>query len=88
MPETSAEIVLELFADLYTSNRPEVADRLLASNFVNHEAATERSPGPQGAKETAAWLHETFSDLRFDIEDVISDGDKVAVRLTMRCTTA
>jgi predicted ester cyclase len=83
MPETSADIVLELFADLYTSNRPEAADRLLASNFMNHEAAAERSPGPQGAKETAAWLHAAFSDLRFDIEDIISDGEKVVVRLTM-----
>ena len=83
MSETSADIILELFADLYTDNRPEAADRLLASNFVNHEAAAERSPGPQGAKETAAWLHATFSDLRFDIEDVISDGEKVVVRLTM-----
>jgi predicted ester cyclase len=83
MPETPADIVRELFADLYTGNQPEAADRLLASNFVNHEAAAERSPGPQGAKETAAWLHAAFSELRFDIEDVISEGEKVVVRLMM-----
>jgi predicted ester cyclase len=83
MPDTPEDVVLALFADLYTGNEPEAADRLLAANFVNHEAAAERSPGPQGAKETAAWLHATFSDLRFDIEDVISDGASVVVRLTM-----
>jgi predicted ester cyclase len=75
--------VAALFAELYTANKPEAADRLLASHFINHEEAAERSPGPRGAKETAAWLHATFSDLRFDIEDVISDGASVVVRLTM-----
>ena len=83
MPDTPESVVLALFADLYTGNEPEAADRLLAANFVNHEGAAERSPGPQGAKETATWLHATFSDLRFDIDEVISDGASVVVRLTM-----
>jgi steroid delta-isomerase-like uncharacterized protein len=83
MPDTPADVVLALFADLYSRNDPEAADRLLAADFVNHEAAAERSAGPQGAKETAAWLHESFSDLRFEIEDVICDGESVVVRLTM-----
>ena len=83
MPDTPADVVLRLFEDLYTRNESEAADRLLASNFVNHEAAAERSSGPQGAKETAAWLHATFSDLRFDIEDVISDGKSVVVMVVM-----
>jgi predicted ester cyclase len=83
MPHAPEAVVRALFSDLYTRNEAEAADRLLASDFVNHEGAAERSPGPQGAKETAAWLHASFSDLRFDIEDVISDGDSVVVRLTM-----
>src|SRR3712207_3890590 len=76
-------VVLALFAELYGRNEPQAADRLLAADFVNHEAAAERSPGAQGAKETAAWLHAAFSDLRFEIEDVISDGTSVVVRLMM-----
>ena len=61
-------------------NRAEAADRLLAANLTD-EAAAEHSPGPRGAKVAA--LHATFSDLRFDIEDVICDGASVVVRLTM-----
>ena len=80
MADAAADVVLKLFDELYNGNDPEAADRLVASNFVNHEAAAERSPGPQGAKETASWLHQAFSDLRFDIEDVISNGEKVVVR--------
>lgn len=83
MPDRPEDIVLALFADLYTRNEPQAADRFLAADFVNHEAAAERSPGPESAKETAAWLHATFSGLRFDIEDVISDGLSVVVRLMM-----
>ena len=83
MPDVAEDVVLALFAELYGRNEADAADRLLDENFVNHEAAAERSSGPQGAKETAAWLHASFDDLRFDIEDVISDGASVVVRLTM-----
>jgi predicted ester cyclase len=80
MADAAAETVVRLFEELYNANDPTAADRYVAADAVNHEAAAERSPGAQGAKETAAWLHEAFSDLHFDIEDVISDGEKVVVR--------
>jgi predicted ester cyclase len=53
---------------------------LVADDYLNHAAAADRAPGLRGAREVEASLRQAFSGLRFDIEDVISDGEKVVVR--------
>ena len=32
------------------------------------------------------WLHSAFSDIAYDVEDAIAEGDRVALRVTMRGT--
>ncbi len=57
---------------------------------VNLEAATEplacRVPGPEGFRATAEWLHSFASDINWEVENTIADGDLVAVQATMRGT--
>jgi predicted ester cyclase len=53
---------------------------LVADDYVNHAAAADRAPGLRGATDVEASLRQAFSGLRFDIEDVISDREKVVVR--------
>lgn len=55
---------------------------LIADDYVNHAAAAGRAQGLRGAREVEASLRQAFSGLRFDIEDAISDGEKVVVRGT------
>ena len=53
---------------------------------VNHEAASERSHGPEGAIATVEWLHNCFGDLRYEIERVVVEGDMAAAYVTMSGT--
>jgi predicted ester cyclase len=57
---------------------------------VNREATSEppacRVPGPEGLRATAEWLHAFASDINWEVENVIADGDLVAVQTTMRGT--
>jgi predicted ester cyclase len=61
--------------------------RLIAPAAHNREAATEppaaREPGPAGWYATALWLRGMFSDLRWEIHEVVAEGELVAVHTTM-----
>ena len=53
-----------------------------AASFVNHEAPTGTPSGPGGAIYYMHLLNRAFSDQRWTIEHVMSDGDVVAIRCT------
>jgi ketosteroid isomerase-like protein len=59
----------------------------VTSDYFNHRSADEpmetRQRGPEGLKATIRWLHRAFTDIHFEIHDVIVNGDRVAVRATM-----
>ena len=61
-------------------------DEVIHPEFINHEAADARAQGPEGYAQTARRLRAGFSDLRLDVQDVIADGDRVAVRLMFEGT--
>lgn len=61
-------------------------DRLLSADFLNHMPG---SPGPvdrEGFMQVYGMFYAAFPDLRHTIEDLIAEGDKVAVRLSVRGT--
>jgi predicted ester cyclase len=62
-------------------------DEALHPDFLNHEAKDEppgaRERGPAGAYATALWLRDAFAELRWEIHEVVAEGDLVAVHCTM-----
>jgi predicted ester cyclase len=62
-------------------------DEFHTSDFVKHDGMTEIATG--GVSSSQRWLrifHEAFPDLRYDVDDLMADGDKVIARVTMRGT--
>jgi steroid delta-isomerase-like uncharacterized protein len=64
--------------------RPSVIDRQVAADFVDH--AQPGIGGPEGVKAQARSLRAAFPDLTVTIEDLVAEGDLVAVRATWRGT--
>ena len=61
-----------------------VLDEIISDNYVGHGAA--RFPGRERLKAELAGYAAAFSDLRYTIEDVIAEGDRVVSRRTARGT--
>lgn len=55
------------------------ADRDLRPDFVDHAAPPGTPPGPESAKAFITMVRAAFSDIRATQEDVIANGDMVAV---------
>jgi predicted ester cyclase len=62
-------------------------ERIIHPDAVNHEAKDEppecRGRGPAVFYATKLWLHEAFAELRWDVHEVIAEGDLAVVHCTM-----
>ena len=54
---------------------------LLADDFVEHEETPGLAPTKDGVKQFFTMYRAAFPDLRMDVEDIVSSGDKVVARV-------
>lgn len=85
MSETNKQLVLEV-EEAWAANDLAALDALIAPDLVSHDALPGLPPGLAGAKAAHQMSLASFPDRRMTIEDVIADGDRVAVRTTLRAT--
>lgn len=81
------QVALRSFELMERGTRGEF-EELVHPDWVNHEAKDEplsaRQPhGPAAAYATAVWLRSAYSDLRWEIHDVVAERDLVVVHCTM-----
>lgn len=74
------------YEELLNRGDLDVADELVSPEFINHEAPAGRDRGPESMRGLATMLRTAFPDLRFEIEELVAEGDTVAGRLTMSGT--
>ena len=79
--------MMRRFVDEYQiGRRDEVADELLAVDFINHSAPPGLPPGREGVKVLFAMFWSAFPDLRAEIHDMLVEGTTVVTRKTLRGT--
>lgn len=57
-------------------------DAQLTDDFIDHAMPAETTRGPAGVKEWLARLKKGFPDLTVTIDEMIAEGDRVAIRAT------
>lgn len=55
---------------------------VIAADSIDHGARPDEPQGLEGATRTMLWLASVFSDQRWEIHQVIGEGDMVVVRCT------
>ncbi|MEV0404355.1 ester cyclase [Actinoallomurus sp. NPDC050550] len=81
---SKAGIVHRFYEEMLNQQRPELAEELITPGMTTH--APEAPRGPAAVRRVDEFLRAGFSDLHYQVEDVISEGDKAAVRWTMTGT--
>ncbi len=80
-PDDNKRLARRALEEIYERGNLDLADELIHPEFADHEPAHPDHPlGPEAVKQTVRGLHETFSELRFEVEDEIAEGDRVVQR--------
>jgi steroid delta-isomerase-like uncharacterized protein len=88
-PMTSVQdnkaLVRRFIDEIFVAGRTEAVDELLADDFVGHTWPSTGDPKAD-LKAAIGRTSKGLSDPRFVVEDMIGEGDEVAVRLTAEAT--
>ena len=83
----NTDLAHRFYADVMVGGDLNALDEILTPNFVDHEEGPPGTPdGIDGVKAFVTMFREAFPDMQMSIEDVMEDGDRVAVRATMTGT--
>lgn len=81
--EANKGVALRFIEGVFIDQDPKAVDELAADDFTAHTFG-EMAPGREPLKEAMKRAGEGVSDPKFEIQDVIAEKDRVAVRLTTR----
>lgn len=83
---TPRAVVLKYYDVVWDKRQPDAIDSLFAPGYLNHAGARGVLAGPAGIHKNYDSLVSAFPDVRFTLDDVLVDGEKVVVRYTMLAT--
>lgn len=78
MAEAAVEIVRRFIEEVFVAGRAEAVEALVTPDFVSHGLP---GAGPEVMKAAIARVAPALSETSMQIEDTISEGDRVAIRL-------
>ena len=85
--ETNKALVQRNFEVIWSQCNLDVADEILAPEYVGHIAALpDVVRGIEAFKQVIMLFHLSAPDIRFEIQDQLAEGDKVATRWVGRGT--
>jgi steroid delta-isomerase-like uncharacterized protein len=85
----ATRVIARYFDEVWNQGRVEVLDELLTPDYVNHSPSIPNPrPGPADLKPIVREMRAGVPDLRYELLDLVIDGDKVAVFLRVTGTHA
>ena len=76
---------LGLFYEAFNGNL-DALDRIVSPDWVSHEPNPGQGKGRQGLKDFIVLVHKSAPDVKATVEDMIEEGDTIAVRLVIAGT--
>lgn len=81
------ELARRFHEEVWGNRNLEYIDEGVADDFVGHDPALpEPVQGPEGVRETAELFQAAFPDASVEIEQLVGEGDRLAIHRTLRGT--
>lgn len=77
---------IRIFYETFNTGDANLLDQIIAEDWVNVPVNPGQGPGREGFKKMIPGFAATFKDGKLVIEDIVQDGNKVAVRSTYTAT--
>jgi steroid delta-isomerase-like uncharacterized protein len=74
------------FTEVMNEGKLEVIDEICSQDFVDHNPLPGTSPDFAGLKDFVTQVRSAFPDIETTAEDILVEGDRLAVRSTIRGT--
>jgi len=77
--ESNKATLRRVFEQGLNDNDEAVFDEVVAPSYVNHDLPAP-APGPEGFKQVLRQFRAAFPDMHVEIEQMVSEGDRVCTR--------
>ncbi|MCK5202368.1 MAG: ester cyclase [Desulfobacterales bacterium] len=79
MSEENKAIVRRIVQEIWNGGNLDLADELITPDYVDNVSGSGSPVGPEGFKDAVNGVRDAFPDFTITINDIISEGDKVAL---------
>jgi steroid delta-isomerase-like uncharacterized protein len=84
--DANKNLIRRVFEEVIPAGDPTAMRDLVAADFLDHDPLPGQPAGEEGAEYVVATMHGAHPDLRFTIDDLVAEGDRVTIRWTLRGT--
>ncbi len=84
-PENKA-LLKRFYKEVYVDWNMETADELLSPEFISHDWPKNGQKGPEAFRKYYKAFKKALPDAKYEVKDILADGDRVAVRWEMQGT--
>ena len=83
--DDNKRLVRRFVTEIFAQGRVEAVDELVAPDFVSHTFGIA-DDGQAKLRAATERVHASLTDVRFTVEDLVAEDDRVAARLTASAT--
>lgn len=84
--EANKALLRRMFEEVIPAGDPRAMRKIVAADFLDHDPMPGQPAGVQGAEYVVSTMNAAYPDLRFTVDDLLAEGDRVAMRWTLRGT--
>jgi steroid delta-isomerase-like uncharacterized protein len=79
MPSKNKALIRRLFAEVWNKGNLRVAGEIFSYDYTMHDPIIKHEPGIQSYERHVTQVRATFPDIKFTIEDLVEEGNKVVI---------